>query len=113
MKLVKFGSVHCGPCRSMDKSKILERFVAKHPEINLEKIDTETEEGEELIGLYGVTSIPTIVFELDSGGELARDEGGQTMQSLEDLFSRAKVRLKIRARSPQREGVEPNREETA
>ncbi len=97
MRLVKFGSRSCGPCRAMDRSKVLERFVAKHSDITLERVDIETEKGGELADVYDITAIPVVVFETEEGGELARDEGGQTMQTLEELLSRAKIRLKKRA----------------
>lgn len=39
IKLVKVGALWCGPCVSMAKKQILEKFAAKHPEIEVVKYD--------------------------------------------------------------------------
>lgn len=103
VRLLKFGSKTCPACISMDRARLLERFMTAHPEVIVIKLDVSDEEGEspegsvydtnnELSDIYGVTTLPTLVFETLDGGELASQEGGLPMGELEKLYRAAKER---------------------
>lgn len=101
--LLKFSSKQCAACLSMARSRVLERFVAAHPEVQIIALDCVDEDGEtpegssyernmRLSDTYGVDSFPTLVFESVSGGELASWEGGVPMNELEKTYKAAKER---------------------
>lgn len=107
MRLLKFGSKTCGPCIGMDKAKTLERFVEKHPEVQVATFDISDEEGEsppkkvgdpksidykanmKLSDVYRVTALPTLVFEVEMFGEMRRIEGASTLKDLEKAYEQA------------------------
>lgn len=103
MRIVKFGTKQCPACVAMDKSKVLQRFVERHPDVKLVLLDCADEEGEiprgsvyetndKLSDVYGVDSFPTLVFETNDGGELASWEGGVPMHELEKTYREAQKR---------------------
>lgn len=103
MRLLKFGSMTCGACKAMDKAKTLERFAEAHPEVQIVKLDVSDEEGEsppkrlgdpasidfkrnyEISDEYEVTSLPTLVLEVEGVGEVARIEGAANLKQLNEL----------------------------
>lgn len=66
VKLLKFGAQWCGPCQTMAKKQTLEKFSAKHPEVEIVKYDLPEDEIECACGLYG-----------QAGEECVGDEDGK------------------------------------
>ena len=58
--LVDFYATWCGPCRNMLRE--LEKFAAEHPEINVGKLNIESDENRELAAAFDVSTIPSIFF---------------------------------------------------
>lgn len=88
LRLVKFGSDQCQPCRELARRRTLEVFAAKHPEIELvvhnsKVMDDEDDEANKAMDEYEVKSIPAVVFESLSGEVLLESSGGITEKSLE------------------------------
>ena len=116
LRLIKWGSKSCPACAAMDRSRLLERFQQSHPDVVVIKLDVNDEEGDaprgseyeknyKLSDVYGVESLPTLVFETLDGGELAVLEGGAPMHTLEKTYRDAKERLEaaqqIKAPAPE------------
>jgi thioredoxin 1 len=62
LKLLKFGAVWCGPCKSYDS--ILESFKEDHPEVEIQKVDIEdvSSEVDEMVSKYTIRSVPTTII---------------------------------------------------
>lgn len=56
--IIDFYADWCGPCKMV--SPILEELSEERPEIMIYKVDTEAEQ--ELSGVFGIRSIPSILF---------------------------------------------------
>lgn len=98
MRLIKFGSKTCGACHGMDKAKTLERFAEEHPEVSVLKLDVSDDEGEspgptavdptnydanmKASDTYGVTVLPTLIFEVEGFGEVNRIEGAANLKMM-------------------------------
>jgi thioredoxin-related protein len=97
-KLIKFESGTCAFCKSMDKTKVLEKFAAKHPDVTVIKCmiaDTKGvmfQDAAKWADAYGIGALPTLVFETGDGRELVREEGAMPLTAIEKLFERAKLR---------------------
>lgn len=87
----------------MEKSKTLERFVERHPDVKLITLYCIDEKGEipegsvyekndQLSDEYGVNSFPTLIFETDDGGELNSWEGGIPAHELVKMHKEAVAR---------------------
>src|SRR5438105_310403 len=46
LRLVKFSSAQCPACAHMARSRVLERFIAAHPEVQLLALDCVNKDGE-------------------------------------------------------------------
>lgn len=97
-KLIKFESGTCGYCKSMDKTKVLEKFAAKNPDVQVLKCMISDDkgvpylDGEKWATAYGINALPTLVVEDSNGRELAREEGALPVSALEQLMARARHR---------------------
>ena len=102
IRLLKFGGLACPPCVAMAKSKMLERFAERHPGLKIKLVDVQDEHGDhpygsafhdnfEISNEYGVTNLPTLVFEArlpgtNRGVEMGRIEGGVSLRDLEKTW---------------------------
>lgn len=80
--LLYFTAAWCGPCKMF--GPVLEKFSEKHPDIMVVKIDAD--EKRDLIGLYGVRSVPTVIA-LEFGAEKGRNTGVADESKLLGLFA--------------------------
>jgi thiol-disulfide isomerase/thioredoxin len=97
-KLIKFESGTCAYCKSMDKTKVLEKFAAKHADVTVVKCMIADDKGVPFndamkwADAYGIGALPTLVVETDDGRELVREEGAMPLSAIEKLLERAKAR---------------------
>lgn len=91
LKLIKFGANWCGHCVAMEKSQVLQKHAAKHPDVELIIIDVDQDE--EIADEYEVKAMPVLFFEDLSGFILAEHEGGVTDSQLEKLYTKAKAKI--------------------
>jgi thioredoxin-like negative regulator of GroEL len=91
LKLIKFGADWCGHCVAMEKSQVLQKHAAQHPDLELIIVDAEEEE--DMADEYEVQSMPMIFFEDKDGFILAEHEGGVSQAQLEKLYAKAKAKV--------------------
>ena len=100
IRILKFVSKTCSACAAMSKARTVERFVEKHPEVAVvEKVisdesnevpdGTEYEAAYALADGYGVSAVPTLIFEAQHHGEVSRVEGAVNLKQLEDEYEAA------------------------
>jgi thioredoxin 1 len=81
--VVDFSASYCGPCK--EQSRVLERFVARHPDVQVYEVDVE--EAPRITATYRVRAMPTILVFRD--GALEKSAVGlQSDARLADLVSR-------------------------
>ncbi len=83
--LVDFWAEWCGPCKSF--GPIFEKVSEDHPNLRFAKVDTEAEQ--ELAGMAGITSIPTLMVFRD-GILLFNQAGALPAPALEELVGKVK-----------------------
>ncbi|MDG2496714.1 MAG: thioredoxin [Aquiluna sp.] len=83
--LVDFWAEWCGPCKTF--GPIFEKVSDSHPEIRFAKVDTEAQQ--ELAGMAGITSIPTLMIFRD-GILLFNQAGALPAPALEELVGKVK-----------------------
>lgn len=79
MKLLKFFSPTCGPCKVLDKN-------LQEAGIQYENIDITDENNEELITKYNITSVPTLLGIDDNGNSVLRNRGILSVNDLIKYF---------------------------
>lgn len=83
--LIDFWAAWCGPCRRF--APVFEKLSAKHTDATFAKVDTEDQR--ELAGMYGITSIPTLVIYRD-GIPVFGQPGALPEAALEDILSQVR-----------------------
>lgn len=83
--VVDFWAEWCGPCKMF--GPIFEKAAEDNPEIRFGKVDTEAQQ--ELSGMAGISSIPTLMIFRD-GILLFNQAGALPGPALEDLIGKVK-----------------------
>ena len=83
--LVDFWAEWCGPCKMF--GPIFEKAAEENPEIRFGKVDTEAQQ--ELSGMAGISSIPTLMIFRD-GILLFNQAGALPGPALEELIGKVK-----------------------
>lgn len=81
MKILKFYTETCMPCRALGKL--------------LEKVDVEVEpinalEDIEKVDIYNICSTPTLIFLDDDGNEYERTMGPVTLSKIQEIINKKK-----------------------
>ena len=74
MKIIKFYSDTCGPCKVLDSN-------LKKAGINYESVNANSDENDTLVEKYKIQSVPTLIKE-ENGVEVARHIGIMTEEQL-------------------------------
>ena len=77
MKVLKFFTEFCGPCRAMS---------AKLTELGFEVESIDAIKRRDLVEKYSVMAVPTLIKVDGEGEEIARLRGAQTAEKLKDFF---------------------------
>lgn len=79
MKILKFFSPTCGPCKVLDRN-------LQEAGIQYESIDITDDANEELLTKYSITSIPTLLGVDNEGNAVLRNKGVVSTQDLIKYF---------------------------
>ncbi len=79
MRVLKFFSPHCGPCRVMEQN-------LKEANIEYESINVEEDAGDVLADKYDVKGLPTIIVLNDDGAMIKQHTGILTVENLKNFI---------------------------
>lgn len=79
MKVYKFYSPTCGPCKVLEKN-------LQESGIEYESIDITKEENDELISKYNIMTIPTLIKTGDNGESIFRNKGILSVDDIKKYF---------------------------
>lgn len=79
MKVLKFFSPHCGPCRVMEQN-------LKEANIEYESINVEEDAGDILADKYDVKGLPTIIVLNEDGAIIKQHTGILTVENLKNFI---------------------------
>ena len=89
--IIDFYADWCGPCQMV--APIFEELAAEFPEIDIYKVDTEVEQ--ELSAMFGIRSIPSILFIPKDGRQPMMQSGALPKEVLKDVIKKELLRSKI------------------
>lgn len=81
MKLIKFYTKTCGPCKAM--KPVVDKLVANHPEIEYEEIDCTNEVPDEWV--QSIRHVPTILI-IKEDKSIEKIVGIKTYEYLESML---------------------------
>lgn len=81
MKIIKFYSETCGPCKVLDKN-------LKEAKIDYISINVNDDENSQLLEEYSIKNIPTLIIVDDSGKVIDRHIGPMKPLELKDWCNR-------------------------
>lgn len=84
MKIEKYGASWCGPCQALDKT--LKIFSERHPEVDVIRFDID-ELDQDYLDTLKIRTIPVIRIMDESGNEVKRFTGAQSLMVLENELS--------------------------
>lgn len=79
MKVLKFFSPHCGPCKVMENN-------LKEANIEYESINIEEDNGDMLADKYNVKGLPTIIIIDEHGAIIKQHTGILTVENLKHFI---------------------------
>lgn len=80
--IIDFYADWCGPCKMV--APILEELAAEFPQIDIYKVDTEAEE--RLSAMFGIRSIPSILFIPADGRQPMMQAGALPKATLKEVI---------------------------
>jgi thioredoxin 1 len=86
MVVVDFWAPWCAPCRFF--SPVFEAAAEKHPGVVFAKVNTD--EQQELAGMFGIRSIPTLMI-MREKVVLYHEAGALPAQALDDILEKARA----------------------
>ena len=81
--IIYFGAEHCVQCRAAPPR--FKEEVTKLQFTNYDIVDTDDDSASDLLGKYGIRSIPTIVIE-DEDGAVTKGHALEIIPKLKDLL---------------------------
>lgn len=81
--IIDFYADWCGPCKMV--APIFEELAGEYPEIDIYKVDTEAER--ELSAMFGIRSIPSILF-IPKDGQPMMQAGALPKEVLKDVIKK-------------------------
>ena len=105
MKLLKFSSPNCVYCKSMDTAQVLEKFSKRYPDVQIQRIDTETPNGGKLADRYNIKGVPTLAFLGDDDKVLLIKGGARGIAELKEMY---KYALEVEAGNEDPEEDDPD-----
>ena len=75
----------CGPCKALANTIKEVSENAKYSSVEFDKVDIETDEGDEYVEKYKIRGVPTVLF-MDENGELVGKSVGSMSQ--DDLMQK-------------------------
>lgn len=75
MKILKFYSNSCGPCKTVDEN-------LKKANVEFTPIDVEDEKNDDLVDKYSIRGIPTLIKLNDKEEVIAKHTGYMTVEQL-------------------------------
>ncbi|WP_420385711.1 thioredoxin [Roseivirga sp.] len=81
--IIDFYADWCGPCKMI--APIFEELAGEYPEIDIYKVDTEAER--ELSAMFGIRSIPSILF-IPKDGQPMMQAGALPKEVLKDVIKK-------------------------
>lgn len=90
IKVIKFWSPSCGPCRML--APVMEQVIKDYPEFELIDINTDEDmkQGGENIRKYSVRSIPAVFFVKDDN-IVKSFMGAKSEQQLKEIFDSIEI----------------------
>ena len=86
--IIDFYADWCGPCQMV--APIFEELSSEVPEIDIYKVDTEAEQ--QLSAMFGIRSIPSILFIPNDGRQPMMQAGALPKNALEEIIEKELVK---------------------